>query len=120
MRKNGLKHLTVRERAALNAFVARLQNEYTGKIDRIVLFGSKARGDFDAESDLDIFVLVNSDDWRLHDQIITASSPISIRYNALISPKVIGPSLYRKMRRLRSRFLENVRKEGLVLWTKQP
>ncbi len=120
MRKNGLRHLAENERRALDTFVARLQTEHADQIVRVVLFGSKARGDFGAESDLDVFVLTLSDDWRLHDQVITLSSPISIQYSTLISPKVIGPSLYRKMRGLRSFFLENVRKEGVILWTNQP
>ena len=120
MRQNGLNHLTKNERAALDDFVARLRQDYADQVIRVVLFGSKVRGDFDVESDLDIFVLVKSDDWRLHDRLITLSSPISLKYDALISPKVIGPSLYRRMRRLRSFFLDNVRKEGVTLWTKRP
>ena len=120
MRKNGLRHLTRNERLALNQFVSRLRDQYADQLVRVVLFGSKVRGDFDSESDLDVFVLVASDDWHLHDQVATLSSPISLKYNTLISPKVIGPSLYRKMRRLRSFFLQNVSKEGVSLWTKPP
>ena len=120
LRKNGLRHLTKNERAALDDFVARLRQDYANQVVRVVLFGSKVRGDFGAESDLDVFVLVKSDDWHLHDELATLSSPISLKYNALISPKVIGPSLYQRMRRLRSFFLENVRKEGVTLWTKRP
>ncbi len=120
MRKNGLSHLTKNERAALDDFVARLRHDYADQVIRVVLFGSKARGDSDAESDLDVFVLVKSDDWHLHDKLVTLSSPISLKYDALISPKVIGPSLYQKMRRLHSFFLANVRKEGVTLWTKRP
>ncbi len=119
MRKNGLKHLTKKERAALEAFVARLKKDHADQVLRVVLFGSKARGNFGAESDLDVFILVKSDDWHLHDEITTLSSPISIRYNALISPKVIGPALFEKMRQVHSFFLENVSKEGVVLWKNQ-
>jgi predicted nucleotidyltransferase len=119
MRTRNLDYLTPRERRALGAFVARLRKEHADQIERVVLFGSKARGDFDAESDLDVFVLVKSDDWHFHDRLVTFSSPISVKYDALISPKVVGPSLYRKMRKQRSFFLENIRKQGVVLWTKR-
>ncbi|MEW6367497.1 MAG: nucleotidyltransferase domain-containing protein [Acidobacteriota bacterium] len=120
MRKNGLEHLAENERAALNDFVVRLRQAYASQVVRVVLFGSKARGDSDAESDLDVLVVINSDDWRLHDQVVTLSSPVSVKHDALISPKVIGPSLYRRMRRLRSLFLENILREGRILWTKRP
>ena len=119
MRKDGLRHLTKQERAALRDFIACLRAEYPAQIRRVILFGSKARGNSGTESDLDVFVLVASDDWHLHDRMITASAPISIKYNALISPKIIGPDLYKKMERLKSNLLTNVRKEGVMLWTNQ-
>lgn len=120
MRKNGLRYLKRNERAALTEFIACLQNKHAGQIDQVILFGSKARGDFDAESDLDVLVLADSDDWHLRDQVVTLSTPISVKHNTLISPKTIGPVLYQKMRRFRSPLLTNIRKEGSILWTKQP
>ena len=117
MRKDGLEYLTQKERAALREFIACLQTEYRDQVRRVVLFGSKARGNFEVESDLDIFVLVTSNDWHLHDRMITVSAPISIKYDTLISPKIIGPELYQKMQGLKSNLLSNVRKEGVLLWT---
>lgn len=118
MRKTKLRHLTRNERAALEHFVAQLRERYANQIVRVALFGSKARGDFDAESDLDVFVLVTSDDWRLQDRIVSLSSPISLKYNTLISPKVVGPTLHQRMQKLHSFFWQNVSREGISLWTK--
>lgn len=52
-------HLAGHERAALSALVARLHQHYGNDLRRVVLFGSKARGDFNSESDLDVLVVVS-------------------------------------------------------------
>jgi predicted nucleotidyltransferase len=46
-----LSHLTANERAGLAALVNRLCQRYGNDLLRVVLFGSKARGDFDDESE---------------------------------------------------------------------
>ena len=53
-----LSKLRSNERAGLAAFVERLRQHYGDDLQRVVLFGSKARGDFDDESDLDLLVVV--------------------------------------------------------------
>ena len=52
-----LPHLSDNEWAALDAFVSRLREHYSDQLVRVVLFGSKARGDSDAESDLDVLIV---------------------------------------------------------------
>ena len=42
----------------------RIRTMFGSRVIKIVLFGSYARGDYDNESDVDIFVLVNDNDLR--------------------------------------------------------
>lgn len=55
-----LAHLTPAERGGLMAFVDRLRRRYGDDLLRVVLLGSKARYDFDDESDLDVQVVVRA------------------------------------------------------------
>ena len=50
-----MNHTTELQSYALD-FVSYLLGNVEGKIQRIILFGSIARGDFDTESDIDLFV----------------------------------------------------------------
>jgi hypothetical protein len=71
--------LTPNERTALQAFVAALREHYDGQVLSVRLFGSKARGDFDADSDLDVMVLVHDDNWRLAQAISFLAADVSWR-----------------------------------------
>lgn len=58
------------------------------KFDKVILFGSYARGDFDSESDVDIAVFLNLEESELRDnyeKVSIISSELSIKYGVLIS-----------------------------------
>ncbi|NLF11414.1 MAG: nucleotidyltransferase domain-containing protein, partial [Anaerolineaceae bacterium] len=46
--------LTANEWTAIDEYLARLQRQFGEQILSVTLFGSKARGDSDAESDIDL------------------------------------------------------------------
>jgi predicted nucleotidyltransferase len=56
--KNELQYLSETERKAVNSFVEQLEENLGDHILDIRLFGSKVRGDFHRDSDIDIFILV--------------------------------------------------------------
>lgn len=53
-----LGSLTPDERRALTALLEALRKRFPDTIDRVVLFGSKSRGDSDSESDIDLLMVV--------------------------------------------------------------
>ena len=87
--------LTANERQAIEAAAATLRARFP--VTDIVLYGSKARGDSDPESDIDLLVLTSRplDDeeqrmiWRdLHD--------ISMRFDVLLSPLTVEARSWRE------------------------
>ena len=72
----------------LNLTTEIIKNVFGEKLCDIFLFGSYARGDFDEESDIDIFVLVDLNDIDLskYINVITdATFDINLEYNVLLS-----------------------------------
>jgi predicted nucleotidyltransferase len=52
------------EQRAVSDFVDRLQRHHPKRVLQTILFGSKARGDSTPESDIDILIIVDDEDWR--------------------------------------------------------
>jgi predicted nucleotidyltransferase len=53
--------LTADEQAWLDAYCQALKEQYPGIVDRMVIYGSKARGDDHSDSDLDVLLIVKND-----------------------------------------------------------
>ncbi len=118
--KEQTSHLTPNERAALDKYVARLREMYGDRLVRVVLFGSKARGDSDAESDLDVLVVLNDGDWRFRDEVALAAYEPMIEQGVVLSPLVVDVADYAWWQEHHAPIYHNIRAEGIELWTKHP
>jgi uncharacterized protein len=115
MSRTGLAHLDRQERRALIEFVQRLRKRFDGDLHSVLLFGSRARGSGPPGSDLDVFVVVNSDDWRVHKEIRFLAADVSLEYGLDLSPRVWSSQHLGEMERLGSALIQNIRREGISL-----
>ncbi len=90
--------LTQREFQALRKYVAILRRTFPARIRQIMLFGSKARGDSEPYSDIDVLILVAKEDRDMRRRMIDIASDVSLEYDVLVSPRVIGEERWKKMR----------------------
>lgn len=116
-----LKAITAEELSmVLNELVNNIKPIFGDKLKKVVLFGSYARGDYDAESDIDIMILLSEDDTAIRDcyaEISDLLGEIDLKYDVLLSP--IVQSEQRFMKYLHAMpFYANVKKEGVV-WYEQ-
>ena len=107
--------LKVQEQEALKRFRETLNEQFGQEIVSVHLFGSKARGDASAESDIDIMVVTQQDDWRLKERIGKVATGILLDYGVYLSIKVIGKSFHHKLASFGSSFIRNVLREGILL-----
>lgn len=118
-----LSHLTPNERAGLAAFIHRLHQDYGANLLRVILFGSKARGDFDAQSDLDVLVVVHmsgEDYWQHWRRIIDMAWEVELAYSLVISSVIKNEHDYTKLCEHRSLLARNIERDGIALWTISP
>ncbi len=92
-----------------------MKARFPGMIARLVLFGSKARGDSQLESDIDVLVIVRSEDWHLSNAISTLAARISLDHGVLLGPIIIGQERWERMEREKFSLTRNVIKEGFIL-----
>jgi predicted nucleotidyltransferase len=104
------KVLTREERLAVDAFATALYRQYPDRIQDVILFGSKARGEGHPDSDIDILILVDDDNWRFSHAISRLAARVSLNYDVLLGPRVI-----RQARWQRSLLYPIVSSEGIPL-----
>jgi uncharacterized protein (UPF0332 family) len=112
------RHLTRQERVALAAYRDFLLEKFPNEIARVVLFGSKARGDAAPDADLDLLIVVSGADpsflpggsrWS---ELGAGAYKVGLEYGVYISTIVRQLDQVQKWTPL----LDNVRKEGIELW----
>jgi predicted nucleotidyltransferase len=116
----GLEHLTSQEQQAVLEFVRWLQERFGDLVQSAWLFGSKARGDSAADSDIDVLVVVDSEDWRIHKQVRYIAADICLMYDLNLSPRVWSDSHLREMKELQTLLYQNVRRDGVNLLDRSP
>lgn len=107
--------LTHKEVKALRRFKKMLVQQLGGEIKGVRLFGSKARGDATTESDIDVLVVTQGDDWHLKGEIGRLATAILLEDGVYLSVKVLGESLYQRIRKYQSPFLIHIEREGVSL-----
>lgn len=116
--KNELQYLSETERKAVSSFVKQLEENLGDHIVDIRLFGSKVRGDFRKDSDIDIFILVKERSSDIEDMVSEIEVNHDIDYGLPLSTVLYSLFEYQKNKELGSFFFENVEKEGVVLYGK--
>ena len=101
MKARPLPHLTPNERAAVMEYVALIRSRLPDRVLSVILFGSKARGDGDAESDIDLLVLVDTENSEFRSELWRIASDVSLDYNVVLSPRVFGQARWAEVRRIR-------------------
>ena len=108
------EYLTKKESQVVSSFIKELKEKLGNEIVFIKLFGSKVRGDFTKDSDIDIFILVKRRK-GIRDKISEISAEYFYQTDVPISTVVSSVFEYKKNKELKSFFLEKVEKEGVTL-----
>ena len=82
---------------------------------RLVLFGSRARGDYGSESDIDVAIIVRDLSRELKDQILRGVAEIELKYLTPLSTLVISEADFNFLKKRERRIALDIEKEGIPL-----
>ncbi len=98
---------------ALGYFVQRIREQLDNNLKRIILFGSKARGDDVVGSDYDCLVIVDAVSRKINDIVDKVAGETLYQYNTVFSVVLISEEKYN--RQIYNPLLMNINKEGTIL-----
>jgi len=108
-----LPYLTDRERQILSRLLERLEAAAGDRVHHVILFGSKARGDAEPHSDLDLMVVADMDP----DELRALTADLETEAGASLMPQLWSSAEYERLQRLKMPFYVNVRRDGVELWS---
>lgn len=108
-RPRNLSHV---ETEAVAALKKRLQKRVKDHFVKIILFGSRARGEGDTHSDLDLLVLLRREDHPTRKKIYNMAAEISFDYGIDISPFVISMRRFGKLKEIQRGIALGIAREG--------
>jgi predicted nucleotidyltransferase len=89
---------------------------FDDKIRQIILYGSVARNEESAESDIDIAIILECNlNEKLKDEFVSWTADMDLKYNKVFSIIDIEESKMQKWGDILP-FYKNIREEGIVLW----
>jgi predicted nucleotidyltransferase len=107
--------LSVSEKQIIEEFKRRVEQGFPGEVVRLVLFGSKVRGDATRESDIDILVVMRTENWRLGDEIRGLGYALELEHGVVLSIQVMSLEHYEQLRANGTQFFQAVDREGVTV-----
>lgn len=108
-----IKHLSSNELKAVKEFKKKVNQNY--QVVELKLFGSKARGDFSKDSDIDILLVLKRVSEKDKDEIYDLVNDILLKYEVDLSVKIFSKKEYDYLNKIPSVFMQLVQKEAIIL-----
>lgn len=110
-----MTHLLASERAALDQLCGWLRARFDRRLRRMTLFGSRARGEGDEESDLDVLVVVDDLTPSEAREISYLAGDILTDHDVLVSPLALSQVWFDELRARERRIVAEIDRDGVPL-----
>lgn len=105
--------LTEQEREAVGLFLRRVRDTFPHEEVAGILFGSRARGEGRADSDVDVLVVLRTDDLPIRRHIFDLGYEVFLRTDVLISPLVVSREGFATLKQQGRRLVREIERDGV-------
>ncbi len=103
------------EQKAIKDFKKQLAEGLNDNLLRVYLFGSKARGDYQKESDIDILAVLKQPKENDINYIYETAMSVGMKYQVYLSIKIFSEKEFNYYSQIPTRFIANVLNEGVII-----
>ena len=116
--KNNLDQLTAQEQAVVLEFVKRVNEQLNGQLRSIILYGSRARGEADPDSDMDILIVLGDSPSTILEQVRAIRYEVMRhhRFRPHISLLLLSEQDWKELSKRSAGLKRSIEQEGIVLW----
>ncbi len=115
MMKSATVLLNAHEQRAIRAFHERVHVLMKEDVKSMRLFGSRARGDANEQSDIDVLVLVADAPASIRGKIYDLSADIFLEYEVALSPLVMSAAQYDDMKARERLLIHEIERDGIAV-----
>ena len=108
-----MKQNDINIESILESFTQKVKQVYGTRLEKIILYGSYARGTQNIDSDIDVMIILKNINHEKVGIIGSLITEMKEQFNVLISMMPVTFQRYSESQRL---FYKNVRKEGIVIY----
>lgn len=110
------RHLSTRETDTLLRFIREITSRYAGLIEQIILYGSRARGDFKALSDIDLLIVMRDAHETINKEISDRTHQFGLAEDLRLQIVLLSLQEWRNPSFRTFLLVERIRREGLTLY----
>lgn len=108
-------YLNSDEQEWLDAYQLEIKERFPGIVNQFIIFGSKARGDCHADSDLDIILVLNTSDRVVQKAVRYAGYDLALGKDVVPSLVIYDVHQWRHLKENESVFREVIDQEGVLV-----
>jgi predicted nucleotidyltransferase len=108
-------NLALNEKTALETLLTRIREKFGGQVLRAALFGSKARGDANVDSDVDLLLIVTDDHWKFQQPLIEIGAEVGLEYDVLFDLRIISEQRWRYLESIQAGLYRNINRDSVPL-----
>lgn len=112
--------LTDKERQVASEFVEKLQQRFDGQLRSVILFGSRARGEAQADSDMDVLVVLSSAGPEVRREVRGLAVEVWLEHDIYLSTRIWSQEHWQELGELQTLLYQNIQRDGINLLELSP
>lgn len=107
--------LSAGEKVAIDDFCTRVRARFGGRVRQLALFGSRARGDANEDSDIDICVVIDGLGSQEKPEVYEVTGEILDHHGVVLSALVLSTEHHEHLKSRERSIVREIAREGIAL-----